>query len=243
MKMRTIRRGTFRRNGEFTLIELLVVIAIIAILAAMLMPALSTARMRGQQASCCSNLRQLGNYVAFYCTANDDFIPPAYWDNTGTWYDLLLDAGSLAAAKVKSGKMYRCPGDADPKILSKVTADVGQRFLDAHAGWEMSYRYNRAAGYFAGGVLYKNGLKLNRIPNPSRSLLAWDGYPTGDANYDCMADVGKLTASRFVDMTAGNRYCAWRHNNRDNFLMLGGNVVYDRSSELSAKGYTTLTER
>ncbi|MBQ9501549.1 MAG: type II secretion system protein [Lentisphaeria bacterium] len=236
-------RNALRRRTKFTLIELLVVISIIAVLAAMLMPALSTARMRGQQASCSSNLRQIGNYAAFYCTANDDFIPPAYWDNTGTWYDLLLDAGRIDAVKVKSGRMYRCPGDANPKILSNVTVDIGRRFLDAHADWKMSYRYNRAAGYFAGGVLYKNGLKLNRIPNPSRSLLAWDGHPTADTDYTCMADVGKLTASRFIDMTANNRYCAYRHNERDNFLMLGGNVICDRSFELNAKGYTTLVER
>ncbi|MBQ9503021.1 MAG: prepilin-type N-terminal cleavage/methylation domain-containing protein, partial [Lentisphaeria bacterium] len=59
----------------FTLKELLVVIAIIAILAAMLMPALQQARMRGQSARCLSNLKQQGVAVALYEDANDGYFP------------------------------------------------------------------------------------------------------------------------------------------------------------------------
>ena len=68
------KKNVKKRNG-FTLIELLVVIAVIAILAGMLLPALSKAREKGRSAVCMNNLRQLALAFMMYAQDNDGFAP------------------------------------------------------------------------------------------------------------------------------------------------------------------------
>ena len=74
-------------NGEknFTLIELLVVVAIIAILAAMLLPALSKAREKAQSTQCINNLKQLGGISSFYLSDNDGYLPGNYGYDTANY--------------------------------------------------------------------------------------------------------------------------------------------------------------
>jgi prepilin-type N-terminal cleavage/methylation domain-containing protein/prepilin-type processing-associated H-X9-DG protein len=90
--------GIFSSQGAFTLIELLVVIAIIAILAALLLPALASTKRKGQQIACLSNLRQWGLALSIYATQNEDTTPRDGSDGGGQYivYGPVTDPGPPA---------------------------------------------------------------------------------------------------------------------------------------------------
>ena len=114
-------------NRRFTLIELLVVIAVIAILVAMLLPALGKARERGRAIACMSNLKQLGTVFVLYCDNHKGYLPPVVTGNS-KWTELLMrnnyipgfsqDDVETSDGKLRSAKssILCCPGASPFKM-------------------------------------------------------------------------------------------------------------------------------
>jgi prepilin-type N-terminal cleavage/methylation domain-containing protein/prepilin-type processing-associated H-X9-DG protein len=168
--------GSNARQG-FTLIELLVVIAIIAILAAMLFPVFAQAREKARQASCQSNLKQLGLAFTSYAQDYDETLPTT-WSNEPTaavksWDRAIQPyVGVRVASYNNDPTIFRCPSDPapDPDTAVWGAGAVTRTYaMPRPQGWKYGVVAEDVA--VSASLRFKPGRPLADFPAPAALIL------------------------------------------------------------------------
>lgn len=184
-------KTTMRQNSNFTLIELLVVIAIIAVLAAMLLPALSNARDMSKRINCVNNQKQLGLSVASYISDADDYFienqsaKPADVPRPGASYmPDNWDIKILRLGYLNNTKVYFCA--ANPNNSQWVT-QMATRHANKDWYWSVSnyidYGYNYLhLGGDSRHVYDNKPAKINRLRRLSATIMMTDSKQYNSSN-------------------------------------------------------------
>ena len=143
----------------FPLVELLISIAIIAILCALLLPALNKAREAGKKASCASNVKQLSMTVLFYVNDNNDYLPLR-----DIWYQFITD--KLPYTDETVPKIFCCPAQQKPTW----------NYQSFHYG----FNENIVSGYSFTSLTPH---RLSQCKRPSQIIQLADGDGDGDGDY------------------------------------------------------------
>ncbi|MCF7958806.1 MAG: DUF1559 domain-containing protein [Phycisphaerae bacterium] len=155
-----------KQNG-FTLIELLVVISVIALLVAILMPALNKARAQAKGVVCLSNLRQVGLAIKMYADDNDDYVPRNTGHASSIWILLFLPYVGHESDNMRDYRevdIYNCP--------SFPNSGFGREGI-SNAEQTVDYVQNSWADNIAGGER-ANATRLSNFSRPAGKIYLAD---------------------------------------------------------------------